>query len=322
MLIKNWENRNAIELVPTRNGFGEALVDAGKENEDVVVLCADLTESTRSQGFKDTFPERFVEVGVAEQNMMGVAAGMSLEGKVPFVSSYATFSPGRNWDQLRVSVCYSNANVKVVGAHSGISVGPDGATHQALEDIAITRVLPNMTVVVPADYHQAYLATRAVAEMNGPAYIRFTREKTPVFTEKNADFKIGKADVLQDGADVTIVACGPLVYEALAAAVELSKESVSVEVINSHTIKPLDVDTIAASVKKTGACVTVEEHQITGGLGGAVSEALAKIYPVPMEFIGMQDTFGESGAPEELLEKYGMTSKDIVVAAKKAIDRK
>lgn len=322
MLITNWEDKEKIEQVPTRNGFGEALVEAGKKDENVVVLCADLTESTRSHLFAESFPQRFVEVGVAEQNMMGVAAGMALTGKVPFVSSYATFSPGRNWDQLRVSVCYTEANVKVAGAHAGISVGPDGATHQALEDIAITRALPNMTVIVPADYHQTHQATLATAEHVGPVYLRFAREKTPVFINKDAPFEIGKAQILREGNDVSIVACGPLVYEALMAAVELEKEGVSIEVINSHTIKPLDVDTIASSVQKTGAVVTVEEHQVTGGLGGAVAEALAKEHPVPMEFVGMQDTFGESGAPEELLEKYGMTSKDVVAAIQKVIKRK
>lgn len=322
MLITNWEDREKIEQVPTRNGFGEALVEAGKKDENVVVLCADLTESTRSHLFAEAYPKRFVEVGVAEQNMMGVAAGMALTGKVPFVSSYATFSPGRNWDQLRVSVCYTEANVKVAGAHAGISVGPDGATHQALEDIAITRALPNMTVIVPADYHQTHQATLATAEHVGPVYLRFAREKTPVFIEKDTPFEIGKAQILREGSDVSVVACGPLVYEALMAAIELEKEGVSIEVINSHTIKPLDVDTIASSAQKTGAVVTVEEHQVTGGLGGAVAEALAKEHPVPMDFVGMQDTFGESGAPEELLEKYGMTSKDVVAAIQKIIKRK
>jgi transketolase len=322
MLINNWQDREKNEQVPTRNGFGEALVDAGKKDENIVVLCADLTESTRSHLFKEAYPERFVEVGVAEQNMMGVAAGMALTGKVPFVSSYATFSPGRNWDQLRVSVCYTEANVKVAGAHAGISVGPDGATHQALEDIAITRALPNMTVIVPADYHQTYQATLAAAKHVGPLYLRFAREKTPVFIDKDAQFEIGKAQVLREGNDVSIVACGPLVYEALMAAVELEKEGISVEVINSHTIKPLDVDTIFGSAQKTGAVVTVEEHQVTGGLGGAVAEALARKHPVPMECVGMQDTFGESGAPEELLEKYGMTSKDVVEAVQNVLKRK
>lgn len=322
MLIKDWHNIDAIEHIPTRNGYGEALVEAGKNDENIVVLSADLTESTRSHLFMESFPERFIEVGVAEQNMMGVAAGMALTGKVPFVSSYATFSPGRNWDQLRVSVGYTNANVKVAGAHAGISVGPDGATHQALEDIAITRVLPGMTVIVPADYHQTFQATLATAEHVGPVYLRFAREKTPVFIDKDAPFEIGKAQVLREGGDTSIVACGPLVYEALMAAIELEKEGVSVEVINSHTIKPLDVDTIVDSAQKTGAVVTVEEHQVTGGLGGAVAEALAKEHPVPMEFVGMQDTFGESGAPEELLEKYHMTSKDVIQAVKKVLKRK
>ncbi len=319
-----------IKQLPTRNGYGDGLVEAGKKNANVVVLCCDLTESTRSQAFKDAFPDRFVEIGVAEQNMAGVAAGMALEGKVPFCSSYAVFNPGRNWDQIRVSVCYNRANVKIVGAHAGISVGPDGATHQALEDIAITRVLPNMTVLAPCDAIETKKATLAAAKLNGPVYLRFTREKTPVFTTDKTPFTIGVANVLKQGKDVTIIACGPLVYEALVAAKELDIKKklngnytdINCEVINCHTIKPIDVKTIVKSVKKTGCVVTVEEHQVAGGLGGAVAEVLAKHCPAPIEMIGMPDTFGQSGEPGELLREYGMDVKHIMSAIKKVIRRK
>ena len=287
-----------------------------------MVLCCDLTESTRSLQFKEAYPERFLEIGVAEQNLAGVAAGLALEGKVPFCSSYAVFNPGRNWDQIRVSVCYTNANVKIVGAHAGISVGPDGATHQGLEDIATMRVLPNMTILAPCDYYETKKATIAAAKINGPVYIRFGRNATPVFTTPDTPFEIGKAYVLREGTDVTIVSCGPLVYEALLAAHELEVEGLSVEVINCPTIKPLDIDTIIASAKKTNAVVSVEEHQITGGLGGAVAETLGEHYPATLQRIGMPDTFGESGEPHELLKKYGMTKPAIVVAVKKVLEKK
>lgn len=310
-----------IDMVPTRTGYGEGLVVAGKKHKNVVALCCDLTDSTKTAGFKKAFPDRYIEMGVAEQNMAGVAAGMALgAGKIPFISSYAVFSPGLNWSQIRVTACYSNANVKVIGAHSGISVGPDGATHQALEDIAITRVLPRMTVVVPCDYEETKKATIALAEKKGPCYMRFAREGTPVMTTKGSPFKIGKAEVFKEGTDVTIVACGPLVYEALLAAKELDKD-ISCEVINSHTVKPLDVKTIVASAKKTGRVVTVEEHQITGGLGGAVAEALAEHYPVPMLRVGMPDHFGESGKPEELLAKWGMDKNGIIEKVKKVMKK-
>jgi transketolase len=312
-----------IEQVPTRHGYGDALVTLGERNPNIVVLCADLTESTRAHLFQKKFPERFIQCGIAEQNMMGIGAGLALSGKIPFLSSYATFSPGRSWDQLRVSVCYTNANVKIVGAHSGVSVGPDGATHQALEDIAITRALPNLTIVVPCDAIETRKATIAFAEFVGPCYIRFTREKSPLITTEETPFQIGKSLVLREGKDVTIAACGPLVYEALIAAQTLSKRhKIEAEVINCHTIKPFDTKTLVASVQKTRACVTVEEHQITGGLFGVVSETLARERPTPIEPIGMPNCFGESGQPSELLEKYGMTAKDIIKAAKKAILRK
>lgn len=311
-----------VEKVPTRNGYGDALVELGKTNPDIFVLTGDLAESTRAQLFQKAYPERFIECGVAEQNMMGVAAGLALAGKVPFVSSYAVFVPGRNWDQLRVSVCYSNANVKVAGAHSGISVGPDGATHQALEDIAITRVLPNLAVIVPCDYEETKKCTEAIAAYVGPCYFRFAREKTPVITTKETPFEIGKAYVCREGKDVTIAACGPLLYEALIAAEKLAKDGIEAEVLNCHTLKPFDEATLVASVKKTNACVTVEEHQIIGGLHGAVSETLGRNCPAPIEAIGMPNSFGESGEPDELLTKYHMRAADIVEATKKAIKRK
>jgi transketolase len=310
-----------IKNIPTRNGYGDGLVELGQNNPDVVVLSADLAESTRAKAFGDKYPERFFEVGVAEQNMMGVAAGLALAGKVPFISSYATFSPGRSWDQLRVSVCYSNANVKIAGSHAGLSVGPDGATHQALEDIAITRVLPNLAVVVPADYEEARKCTLAAASWLGPVYFRLGRSDTPAFTTRETPFTIGKALVLREGSDVSIVACGPLVYEALCAAEELAKKGIDAEVINCHTIKPLDRDTIITSAKKTGAVVTIEEHQAIGGLGSAVAEVLSQELPTPLHILGMNDTFGESGKPQELLAKHGLDTSGITQAVQKFIGR-
>lgn len=311
-----------VEMVASRDGYGQGLVALGNKNSEIVVLTGDLSESTRAQKFQELFPERFIECGVAEQNMMGIAAGLASEGKIPFVSSYAVFVPGRCWDQFRVSVCYSNLNVKVAGAHAGISVGPDGATHQALEDVASVRALPNLTVIVPADAHETRKATVASAQIKGPVYLRFNREKTPVITTEEANFKIGRAEVLFKGSDVSIIACGPILYKALVAAHELAKEGIEVTVVNNHTIKPLDEDTIVAVAKETGAVVTVEEHQIMGGMGSAVAEVLGENYPVPMEFIGMRDAFGESGQPEELLEKYGMGAKDIKTAVKRVMKRK
>ena len=311
-----------IDRIATRKGYGEGLVEAGKKDKNVVVLCCDLTESTYSHLFAKQFPDRYLELGVAEQNMAGVAAGMALEGKTPFIASYAVFSPGRNWDQVRVSICYSKSNVKIAGAHAGISVGPDGATHQALEDIAITRVLPGMTVIAPGDYHETRKATVAAAKMKGPVYIRFARTNTPVFTTPKSPFEIGKADVYSQGLDVTIIAAGPVVYEALLAAKVLDKVGISAEVINCHTIKPIDSATILKSVKKTGAVVTVEEHQVTGGLGGAVCELLSETLPSPVVRVGMPDRFGESGDPNVLLEAFGFTSPAIIKATKRAIKLK
>jgi len=313
-----------VEQVPIRNGYGEGLVIAGKADKNVVVLCADLTESTRSEDFAKKFPDRFIQIGVAEQNLATVAAGMGVSGKIPFISSYATFSPGRNWEQIRTTIAYNNSNVKIAGAHAGISVGPDGATHQAVEDMATMRVIANMMVIAPADIHEARKATLAAAKIWGPVYMRFAREKTPVITTKDTPFTPGKALVLWKGKkpECVIVACGPLVYQALIAARDLAKEKISTVVLDSHTIKPLDEIQITSFAKKCGAVVTVEEHQITGGLGGAVSECLAKKAPTPIEFIGLQNTFGESGKPTELIEKYGMGVKDIKHAVKKAIRRK
>jgi transketolase len=311
-----------VEKIPTRNGFGHGLVEVGGKNKNVVSLCCDLTDSTRAGWFKKKYPKRFIEVGVAEQNMMGVAAGLSFVGKIPFVSSYAVFNPGRNWDQLRVSVCYSKANVKIEGAHAGISVGPDGATHQALEDIAITRCLPNLRVICPTDAIEAQKATVSAGLIKGPVYLRYGREKVPVITTKQTPFKIGKAYVYRNGKDVCVVACGVLVYYALIAAERLEKEGISVMVINNPTIKPLDKETLVKVAKKTKAVVTAEEHQIHGGLGSAISELLSQNYPVPMQFVGVQDRFGESGKPEELLKKFGCSDVDIIKAVKKVLRMK
>lgn len=303
-----------VEKIPTRNGYGDALVSLGTEDERIVVLTADLAESTRALAFQKKFPSRFIECGVAEQNMIGVAAGLALSGKIPFASSYATFVPGRAWDQIRVSVCYTGANVKIAGAHAGISVGPDGATHQALEDIAMMRPLPNLTILVPCDYEETRKATIAAAKHEGPVYLRFTREKSPVITTKKTPFVIGQSLILRTGKDVTIVGCGPLIYEALLAAEALAGKGIEAEVINASTIKPFDEKTFIKSVKKTGCCVTVEEHQITGGLFGVVAETLGRHFPAPIEPVGMPNTFGESGEPAELLKKYGMTSREVLQA--------
>ncbi len=315
-------DESTIEKKATRDGFGEALVKIAGDDDRIVGLTGDLAESTRVLDFAKKFPERFVECGVAEQNMMGVAAGLALAGKIPFAASYATFSPGRNWDQVRVSVCYSNANVKIVGAHTGVSVGPDGATHQALEDIAITRVLPNLTVVQPIDSIEAAKATVAISHVDGPAYLRLTREKTPLITTPDSPFELGKANILKEGSDVAIIGCGPILYNGLRAALDLEKENISVMVINNHTIKPIDKNLVVWAAKLTNAIVTIEEHQIVGGLGSCVAEVLSKQYPVPIEMIGMNDSFSESGTPEQLFEKYGMSVQTIKKAIKKVIDRK
>lgn len=321
-LIQNLFEKEKLQMVPTRDGYGKGLLKAGQKDERVVVLCADLAESTRSHWFKEKYPERFIELGVAEQNMATVAAGMANYGKIPFISSYAAFSPGRNNEQIRTTISLNNLPVKIAGAHAGVSVGPDGATHQALEDMALMRVQPNMVVISPCDAIEAEKATFAAAFNDKPTYIRLGREKSPVFTTEKMPFEIGKAQMLREGKDVTIIACGPLVYEALLAAAALEKEGIDAEVINNHTIKPLDQKTILASAKKTGAVVTVEEHQIMGGMGSAVAEVLVQNNSVPMEMIGMKDQFGQSGTPDELLNFYGLTHPHIVKAVKKVIKRK
>lgn len=320
-----------VEQKPTRNGYGEGLVLAGDADPNVVVLCADLTESTRSEAFSKKYPERFFEVGVAEQNLATIASGLGVSGKIPFISSYAAFSPGRNWEQIRTTISYNDANVKIAGAHTGISVGPDGATHQAIEDIATTRVMANMKVFVPCDVIEAKKATMAAAKLWGPVYLRFAREKTPIFTTEETPFTPGKAEIFWESSgqksrakkpQAAIIGCGPLVHNALLAAKELEEEGIGTLVINNHTIKPLDEKTILAAAETCGAVVTVEEHQVLGGLGGAVAELLAKKMPTPMEFIGMQDVFGESGDPEELVEKYGMGVESIKEAVRRVLKRR
>lgn len=313
-----------INKVPTRNGYGEGLVEAGRRDSRVVALCADVTESTRTEYFKKEFPDRFIQVGVAEQAMATISSGMANYGKIPFIASYATFSPGRNWEQIRTTIALNNVPVKIAGHHTGISVGPDGATHQALEDIALMRVMPNILVVVPCDAVEAKKATIEVAFNGKPTYLRFVREATPVITTDATPFKIGKANIFWESKNpqVAIIGCGSLIHEALLAAKELESRGIDVLVVNSHTVKPFDEDTILRTARLAGAVVTVEEHQVAGGLGGAVAEFLAGVFPVPMEFIGMHDKFGESGKPEELLEKYKMKSKNIIEAVKKVILRK
>jgi transketolase len=302
----------AMKQEPIRAGFGRGLVTAGERNAAVVAMCADLTGSTKMDAFAAAFPDRFIETGIAEQNLVTAAAGMALMGKIPFVSSYAAFSPGRNWEQIRTTVCLNQANVKIVGSHAGVSVGPDGATHQMLEDIALMRVLPHMIVVVPCDAVEAEKATLAIAGHQGGAYLRLAREKSPVITTAATPFSLSKAQVFREGADVTIVACGLMVYQALLAAEILVKQGIEAEVINCPVIKPLDTVTLLKSIRKTGRVVTCEEGQINGGLGGAIAELTAENHPVPLRRIGMRDHFGESGTPDELLEHFGLTAPHIV----------
>lgn len=310
------------EYKPTRFGFGEGLQILGEKYPEIVALGADITSSVSMDYFKNAFPDRFFSLGIAEQNLVGVAAGMALAGKIPFVSTYGVFSALRTTDQIRISVCYNNLPVKIGGAHAGISVGPDGATHQALEDIAIMRVLPNMTVLSPCDATQTKLATLAsVEQVNGPVYIRYGREAVPDFTTENLPFKVGKGQLLKDGTDITIIATGHLVWESLQAAYELDKQNVNARVINIHTIKPIDKEIIIKAARETKNIITAEEHQIYGGLGSAVAEVLAKFAPVPVQMIGMDDSFGESGKPDELMEKYGMKSNNIVRVALKMLKK-
>jgi transketolase len=311
-----------LEAEPIRKGFGRGLLEAGKRDENVVAACADLTDSTQMGLFRDEFPKRFVEIGVAEQNLVTVGSGLAAMGKIPFVSSYAAFSPGRNWEQIRTTICLNDRPVKVVGSHAGVSVGPDGATHQMLEDIALMRVLPNMVVIAPCDSVEAEKATLAMAKDKRPNYLRLAREATPVFTTPETPFEIGKAYVFAEGSDVTLIATGTMTYQALAAVELLKKDGISAEVVHVPTIKPLDAETILKSVRKTGAVVTAEEGQIIGGLGGAIAELLAEEHPAPMKRVGMQDRFGESGSPDELLEHFGLDAKHIRLAAHAILDKK
>lgn len=312
-----------VEKIPTRDGFGHGLVEAGEKDERVVAVCADLAESTRAHWFREKFPKRYVEVGVAEQNLVTVASGMANYGKIPFTMSYATFSPGRSNEQIRTTVCINNVPVKIVGCHAGISVGPDGATHQALEDIGLMRMLPNMTVINPCDSEEARKATLWAAKHPGPVYIRLGREKTPVITTKSTPFNFGKAEIFWQSRDpkVAIISTGALTHNALVAAKELSEEGIQTVVINLHTIKPLDMEMIDY-VSKIGRVVTVEEHQIFGGMGSAVAEALAKTKPCLQEFVGVDNQFGQSGKPNELIAHYGMDVSHIKVAVKKILKRR
>lgn len=306
----------------TRSGFGEGLVEAGKENPNVVALCADLSPSVRMDLFQKEFPERFIEVGIAESNMVSIASGMALSGKIPFVGSFAAFSTGRTYDQIRQSVAYSDTNVKIAGSHAGLTLGEDGATHQILEDTGLMKMLPNMTVINPCDFTQAKQATIAAAKHIGPVYIRYGRPKVPVFLTEDTPFEIGKALLLNEGKDVSIFATGHLVWQVILAAQELEKEGIQAEVINIHTIKPLDTEAVLKSVRKTGCVVSCEEHEYNGGLGDSIAQLLARNLPTPMEYIGVDDKFGESGKPMQLMEKYGLDAKNIVLAVKKVLARK
>ncbi len=309
MIVKNINN---LPKKATRDGYGEVLLSLAKKNKDIIVVSADLADSLRLKEFSKQLPKQFIEVGVAEQNMMGISAGLALSGKIPFASSFAVFSPGRNWDQLRVSVCYSNANVKIIGSHAGLSVGQDGATHQALEDIAITRCLPNLKIIAPADYIEAKKATKAIIKEKGPIYLRLTRPATPILTTNKTPFKIGKANILIKGKDLTIISSGPIIYEAILAAQELKKKNIHIEIINNHTIKPLDEKTIIQSIKKTKKLITLEDHQVMGGMGSSILELLSNKYPVKTKMMGINDTFGESGTTQELYEKYKLNYKYII----------
>src|SRR3989338_7940638 len=311
------------DKVPTRDGYGEALLELGKDKK-IMVLCADLTESTRVDQFRAKFPAQFIQVGVAEQNLVTVASGLAHIGKIPFVSSYAMFSPGRNWEQIRTTICYNNVPVKIVGSHAGISVGPDGGTHQAIEDIALMRVLPRMVVVAPCDSIEAKKATLALAKNNQPSYLRLAREKTPVITTDESPFEIGKANLLweKEKPEVAIIACGSLVHNALLAASELWHQGTSVLVLNLHTIKPIYEKPVIEVAKRAGAIVTVEEHQIVAGMGSAVAEVLARNYPVPIEFVGVPDVYGQSGEPAELLKHFGLDPRGIMEKVRKVIRRK
>jgi transketolase len=306
----------------TRSGFGEGLAELGRANENVVALCADLTGSLKMDAFQKENPERFFQVGIAEANMISLAAGMTIGGKIPFTGTFANFSTGRVYDQIRQSVAYSRKNVKICASHAGLTLGEDGATHQILEDIGMMKMLPNMTVIVPADHNQTKQATIAIAAHEGPVYLRFGRPVMPIFVKPDANFVIGKADVLTEGTDVTIIACGHLVWKSIEALKTLEEAGISVELINMHTIKPLDTDAIMKSVGKTGCVVTAEEHMLHGGLGDSVAQFLSRTNPVPQEYVAVNDTFGESGTPMELMTKYGIDTQDVVNAVHKVLARK
>ena len=306
----------------TRSGFGAGLTELGKNNKNVVALCADLTGSLKMNDFKDNHPDRFFQIGIAEANMIGIAAGMTIGGKIPFTGTFANFSTSRVYDQIRQSVAYSNKNVKICASHAGLTLGEDGATHQVLEDIGMMKMLPHMTVINTCDFNQTKAATIAISEHVGPVYLRFGRPKVPNFTDENQKFEIGKAVTLKEGNDLTIIATGHLVWEAMEACKALKEMSINAEVINIHTIKPLDRDAIIKSIKKTKCVVTAEEHMLNGGLGESIAQLLSRELPTPLEMVGVNDTFGESGTPRQLMEKYGLTSSDIVKASKKVLTRK
>jgi len=306
----------------TRSGFGEALLQLGKENPDVFALCADLTGSLKMDAFKKEFPDRFIQTGIAEANMIGISAGLALSGKIPFCGSFAVFVTGRVYDQIRMVVAYSNLNVKIIASHAGITVGEDGATHQMMEDLGLMKMLPNMTVINTCDFNQTKAATLAIAKHTGPVYLRFGRPVVPNFTPENQHFEIGKANLLKEGKDVTIIATGHLVWEALVAAAQLKENGIDAEIINIHTIKPLDKNTVLKSVHKTQCVVTAEEHLMNGGLGDSVAQLLALEFPVPMEIVAVDDLFGESGTPEQLMKKYGLDAPHVIAAVEKVIRRK
>ncbi|HEY3675637.1 MAG TPA: transketolase C-terminal domain-containing protein [Candidatus Tumulicola sp.] len=322
-MVELVDYRKGVAQVPTRNGFGEGLVEAGTRDRNVLGICADLSESTRFEAFKKAHPEQYVEIGVAEQMLVAMAGGLAAVGKIPWIASYAMFNPGRSWEQVRTIMALNQTNVKIAGAHAGVSVGPDGATHQAIEDIAIMRVIPSMTIVVPCDSVQTKKATLALSQRWGPTYLRFGREKSPVITTEQTPFTVGEAQIFREGSDVAIVACGILVYNALMAAEKLSREDgIECRVVNNHTIKPMDEAAIVAAAKDCGAIVTVEEHQRHAGMGSRVAEIVAQNYAVPMEFIGVDDRFGQSGDPLELIEFYGMGIDSIADAVRKVAKRK
>lgn len=306
----------------TRSGFGQALFELGKENPNVVGLCADLTGSLKMNAFADAFPERFIQSGIAEANMIGMAAGLAIAGKIPFAATFANFATGRVYDQIRQSVAYSNTNVKICASHAGLTLGEDGATHQILEDIGLMKMLPNMTVINTCDYNQTLAATKAIAKHEGPVYLRFGRPKMPIFVPEDAPFTIGKGVLMQEGSDVTLVATGHLVYEAMEATKSLREKGISVELINIHTIKPLDDEVILKSVAKTGALVSAEEHQRNGGLGDSIAQLLARKHPLPMEMVAVDDRFGESGTPAQLMDKYGLNATSIEAAIQTVLQRK